>query len=276
MKLYLKTRDFSVSNETFELHWHEELEMLVTLPQPKNLDAYYESDDYISHTDAKTSLTDRLYQAVKRVNLKNKLQLVDNQKDNNKSILDIGAGTGDFLVTARKAGYDITGVEPNARARQLATNKGIVLQPSIANLPEKRFGSITLWHVLEHLPNLDDQIKSIVSLLEENGTLFVAVPNFKSYDARHYGAFWAGYDVPRHLWHFSKKAVAQLFDRYGMQVVAIHPMWFDAFYVSLLSEKYKRGKLSLVRAFLVGLQSNLAALFTKEPSSLIYCIKRRK
>lgn len=276
MKLFLKTKDFSVSKEDFELHLDEALDMLVTSPQPENLDAYYESEDYISHTDSQKSFTDKLYQAVKQKNLQNKIQLVDNQNNKSKSLLDIGAGTGDFLVLAQSKGYEVAGVEPNTRARQLALQKGVDLEPKLDSFLGTKFQTITLWHVLEHLPNLQEQISDITSLLEEDGTLIIAVPNFKSFDAKHYGTYWAGYDVPRHLWHFSKTSITKLFDRHGMEVASIRPMWFDAFYVSMLSEKYKGNTWYLPNAFFVGLWSNLMAIFNKEHSSLIYILKRKK
>lgn len=276
MKLFLKTKDFSVSKEDFELHLDEALDMLVTSPQPENMDAYYESEDYISHTDSQKSFTDKLYQAVKQKNIQNKIQLVDNQNNKSKSLLDIGAGTGDFLVLAQSKGYEVAGVEPNTKARQLALQKGVTLEPKLDSFSGTKFQTITLWHVLEHLPNLQDQISDITSLLEEEGTLIIAVPNFKSFDAKHYGTYWAGYDVPRHLWHFSKTSIAKLFDRHGMEVASIRPMWFDAFYVSMLSEKYKANKWYLPSAFFVGLWSNLMAIFNKEHSSLIYILKRKK
>jgi 2-polyprenyl-3-methyl-5-hydroxy-6-metoxy-1,4-benzoquinol methylase len=276
MKLYLKTKDFSVSGEPFDLLWDQDLDMLVTQPLPEDLGPYYESEDYISHTDSQKSLTDKLYQAAKRKNLQNKLQLIENQIDKSFSLLDIGAGTGDFLVKAKSTGFLVEGVEPNEKARQLSAKKGIDLKTNLRDFEGKRFQVITLWHVLEHLPKLEEQMKTMVSLLEEDGVLVIAVPNFKSFDAKHYGAFWAGYDVPRHLWHFSQTSIAKLFGRQGMEVKSVHPMWFDAFYVSMLSEKYKGNKLYLINAFFVGLWSNLKAIFTKEHSSLIYVLKKSK
>ncbi|MDF0714803.1 class I SAM-dependent methyltransferase [Muricauda sp. 334s03] len=276
MKLFLKTKDFSVSGEQFELHRDEELDMLVTKPQPQNLLPYYESEDYISHTDSKSSFTDRLYQLVKTNNLKKKIQIVDNQLNNSKTLLDLGAGTGDFLITAQNSGFNVTGVEPNDKARKLAEQKGINLLSSLKEISRQKFQAITLWHVLEHLPNLDEQIKNLVNLLEEDGVLVIAVPNFKSYDAKHYKSHWAAFDVPRHLWHFSKTSISKLFAPHQMEVVKIKPMWFDAFYVSILSEKYKGNKLYLVSAFFVGLWSNFKAIFTKEHSSLIYVLKKKK
>ncbi|NDV42124.1 class I SAM-dependent methyltransferase [Flagellimonas sediminis] len=276
MKLFLKTKDFSVSGETFELFKDENLDMLVTRPQPENLFKYYESEDYISHTDAKKSLMDKMYQVVKRKNLKNKIQLIENQLNKPKSLLDIGAGTGDFLLFAKSRGFEVLGVEPNEKARQLSSQKGIPLSERLEEVADQRYDAITLWHVLEHLPNLDDQIKTIASLLKDDGVLVIAVPNFKSYDASHYGKYWAAYDVPRHLWHFSKTSITKLFDAHGLEVIAIKPMWFDSFYVSLLSEKYKGNKLYWLSAFFVGLASNINALFTKECSSLVYLLKKKK
>lgn len=276
MSLFLKTKDFSVSGEEFELHHDQDLDMLVTKPQPKNLDPYYESEDYISHTDAKNSFTDKLYQLVKSRNLKNKTQIVDNQINKSKKLLDIGAGTGDFVLAAEKQGFEAFGVEPNNKARELALKKGVGLSAKIEEINTNRFQAITLWHVLEHLPDLEKDIKTLVGLLEEDGVMVIAVPNFKSYDANHYGSFWAGYDVPRHLWHFSKTAIAKIFAAHQMELVKIRPMLFDAFYVSMLSEKYKGNKLYLIKAFFIGLWSNLSAIFTKEHSSLIYILKKKQ
>ncbi|WP_127136046.1 class I SAM-dependent methyltransferase [Flagellimonas oceanensis] len=276
MKLFLKTKDFSVSGEAFELYRDEGLDMLVTKPQPQNLGPYYESEDYISHTDAKSTLTDRLYQLVKAKNLKDKVQLIENQYVKSKSLLDLGAGTGDFLITAQNSGFRVTGIEPNAKARKLAEQKGVHLQESLKEVSGQKFQAITLWHVLEHLPNLEEQITTLANLLEEDGVLVIAVPNFKSFDAKHYKSYWAAFDVPRHLWHFSKTSIAKLFAPHQMEVVKIKPMWFDAFYVSMLSEKYKGNKLYLISAFFVGLWSNFRAIFTKEHSSLIYILKRKK
>lgn len=274
MKLFLKTKDYSISGESFDLLWDSNLDMLVTQPVPEDLAAYYESADYISHTDASQSFMDKLYQSVKRRNLKSKIQLIKNQIDNIESVLDFGAGTGDFLATAQSAGIEVAGIEPNRAARHLAKQKGIALHENLEALTKKSFDAITLWHVLEHVPNLDEQITQLKALLKDEGCMVIAVPNFKSFDAKHYGGYWAAYDVPRHLWHFSQSAISKIFDRYGMVVKEIKPMWFDAFYVSMLSEKYKGNKWHLPMGFLVGAWSNIRAMFTKECSSLIYVLQK--
>lgn len=277
MKLFLKTKDFSISGEEFELRYDEDLDMLVTSPQPEQLDTYYKSEAYISHTDANKTFTDKLYQIVKKYSLRKKVALINRQLQKSKSLLDIGAGTGDFLVSAKQEGWNIKGVEPSADARRRAKEKGIELSADLKILDGERFGLITLWHVLEHLSDLEDQISSIVSHLEEEATLVIAVPNFKSKDAHHYKRYWAAYDVPRHLWHFSRNSITELFAEHGLKLIETKPMIFDAFYVALLSEKYKNGKtgfLTLCKAFGVGLWSNLSAWRTKEYSSLIYILKK--
>nr|WP_298996136.1 class I SAM-dependent methyltransferase [uncultured Allomuricauda sp.] len=276
MKLYLKTKDYSFSNEEFDLIWDESKDMLFTKPIPDNLDAFYQGDNYISHTDSKKSVVDGLYQAIKAKNIKNKIQLIENQGYKLKKLLDIGAGTGDFLVFANQQGFTVSGVEPNEKARGRAQQKGIKLTEDLSELSDSSFDVITLWHVLEHLPDLNHQIKTISNLLDDSGILVIAVPNFRSWDAKHFGKYWAAYDVPRHLWHFSQSSIRVLFKEHGMKVKTIKPMRFDAFYVSLLSEKYKGNRFYLFSAFFKGLWSNIHAIFTNEYSSMIYVLEKNK
>lgn len=271
----LTVKDYLVSNEEFILEFDAEKEMLLTNPQPEasKLSQYYESEQYISHTDNKKGLVPFLYQVVKRRSLKNKLGLIKSLKKDAKSILDIGAGTGDFLSFIQSESKSVTGIEPNPKARELAKNKGFFLEEDIKNVKGKLFDVITMWHVLEHIPNLEETIIDLESLLKPNGVLIVAVPNFYSFDAAYYKSFWAAFDVPRHLWHFSKVSMNKLFtDKFSL--LKISPMVFDSFYVSILSEKNKTGKINFLKAFFVGLISNLYALSTMEYSSLIYCYKK--
>ena len=275
-KHYLTCEDYTVSNKKFDLLYNEEFDMLETFPQPKGeeLASYYESSDYISHTDSQKSFTDKLYQIIKSIALKNKLKLLNSFKTEEKNVLDIGCGTGDFLLTCKNGGWNVAGVEPNKNARNLAETKLYSrIFEDIDNLSSEQFDVITLWHVLEHVPNLEGYISRLKVLLKPNGILIVAVPNFKSYDANHYAQFWAAFDVPRHLWHFSRKSIQKLFSKHQLKIDKMLPMKFDSFYVSLLSEKYKTGKSSFIKAFLVGLTSNVKANATKEFSSLIYVLK---
>ncbi|WP_394748014.1 class I SAM-dependent methyltransferase [Spongiimicrobium salis] len=274
MDLYLKTKDYSVSGETFELYHDPDADMLVTSPQPQDLGKYYESEAYISHTDAREGFIDQLYQGVKKYSLSKKAKLIEKYKHGHLTLLDVGAGTGDFLATTQKRGWTVSGVEPNTAARERAKQKGINLSTTLKELSGKQFDVITLWHVLEHLPDLKDQIKEFKNLLSDDGILVIAVPNFKSYDASHYNKFWAAYDVPRHLWHFSQNSIASLFAKERMHVFQTKPMLFDSFYVSLLSEKYKTGKQNLIKAFCIGLLSNFKAWRSREYSSLIYLLKK--
>ena len=271
---FQKVRDYSVSKEIFELHHNPEYDLLITFPKPtlEKLPNYYESEDYISHTDGRRSLFERMYHLIKNIALKNKVKLINAQSQKGQ-LLDIGAGTGDFLVVAKNDGWQITGIEPSAKAKAIAINKGVNFANNLAELENHSFDVITMWHVLEHVPNLDEYILELKRLLKPTGTILIAVPNFKSFDAEYYGRFWAAFDVPRHIWHFSKKAIDKLFTEKGMKLVEVLPMKFDSFYVSLLSEKYKTGKMNFIKAFFVGLKSNHSAKQTKEHSSHIYIIK---
>jgi len=273
---FQKVKDYSVSKEIFELHHNPEYDILITFPKPslEKLPSYYESDDYISHTDGKRSLFERAYHFIKGIALKNKLKLINAQSQKGK-LLDIGAGTGDFLVVAKNDGWQTTGIEPSAKAKGIAINKGVTFAENLAALESNSFDVITMWHVLEHVPNLDEYIVELKRLIKPSGTIIIAVPNFKSFDANFYGRHWAAYDVPRHIWHFSKTAIEKLFAEKELKLVEVLPMKFDSFYVSLLSEKYKSGKMNFVRAFFVGWKSNLSGKKTKEFSSHIYIIKNQ-
>lgn len=275
MSLYLKTKDYFNTQQEFDLLYDKEYDMLSTHPIPDNLDIYYNSEEYVSHSDQKKTIIDKIYQIVKIYSLNKKVDLLNIYKKESNKLLDIGAGTGDFLLSAQSKGWEITGIEPNELARKNAALKGINLQSDISKI-DKTYDAITLWHVLEHLPNLHQQIKKIISLLDNNGTLIIAVPNYKSYDAKKYGPYWAAYDVPRHLHHFSKTSISKIFEKHNMSVIDIKPMIFDSFYVSLLSEKYKHNSSKYFNAFITGFTSNIKAKHSGEYSSLIYVLKRIK
>ena len=276
-KHFLTVKDYSVSKETFDLYYDETLDMLITHPQPslENLGKYYESEDYISHTDNKRSLFEKLYHFIKSIALKNKLNLINSLQPQKGRILDIGAGTGEFLSVAKNDGWQTIGLEPSDRAKAIAKNKGVSFVENTSELENQSFDVISMWHVLEHVPDLDKQIKELKRLLKPTGTLIIAVPNFKSFDAKYYGKFWAAFDVPIHFWHFSKTAIKLLFEKEGMKLEKVLPMKFDSFYVSLLSEKYKSGKMNFVKAFFRGLQSNWKASKHFEYSSHIYILKNK-
>jgi 2-polyprenyl-3-methyl-5-hydroxy-6-metoxy-1,4-benzoquinol methylase len=276
-KSFITVKDFSVSGESFSLLLNEEYQLLKTHPQPTldKLGSYYEFEDYISHTDGKRTLFEKMYHFVKRNAIRKKVSLIHSYQPLKGRILDIGAGTGDFLLEAKNQNWEILGIEPNDKAKGIAIGKGIKFGDTIEKLESNSFDVITMWHVLEHVPDVEHQVAELKRLLKPSGTIIIAVPNFKSYDAKHYGAFWAAYDVPRHLWHFSKTAIEKLFDKQNMNLEDIKPMWFDSFYVSLLSEKYKTGKMNFVSGFFIGLISNVSGLFKKEFSSHIYVLKNK-
>jgi len=276
-KLFLNVKDYSVSKEAFELIHDEDLDMLYTSPKPNNseLSRYYESEDYISHTDGKRSIFEKAYHFVKGFALKNKLELINKLQKQKGNLLDIGAGTGDFLTVVKANNWNVEGFEPNEKARAIAHMKGLNLTQNTSEFANASFDIITMWHVLEHVSDLDGQIKELKRLIKPSGTIIVAVPNFKSYDANYYKEFWAAYDVPRHLWHFSKTSIEKLFQKENLELSEVLPMKFDSFYVSLLSEKYKTGKMNFLKASYVGLKSNIKAKNNKEYSSQIYIINNK-
>lgn len=272
--IYIKTKDFLVSGEEFALVENKEKDLLKTIPVPEKVLDYYQSENYISHTDSNKSLFDKAYQFVKKVTLSQKLSLINKLNKGEGALLDIGSGTGDFLAYAKSKKWSAQGVEPGEKARQLSEKKGVFVNEFLQDVEEKYFDVITLWHVLEHVENYEAYIEEIRKRLKPDGSLLVAVPNFKSKDARHYKQHWAAFDVPRHLWHFSKSSIERIFILHDFKLIQTKPMWFDAFYVSMLSEKYKTGKSNWIKAIWHGSLSNLSGIFTKEYSSHIYVLRK--
>ncbi len=264
------------SKEEFQLLYDSDKQMLITSPQPDQdtIGSYYEDQSYISHNDNKKGIIPFVYYQVKKRAIQKKTRLIKRRLGRTGTLLDVGTGTGDFILSAKEQGWDVRGIEPNHKAREKAKNKDLSVYKSLEDLRYENFDVITLWHVLEHVPELDSTIKKIESLLNPGGVLIIAVPNFRSFDAKYYKGFWAAYDVPRHLWHFSRESMSQLFSK-ELQLTSILPMLFDSFYVSLLSEKYKGNRLPIPKSFLVGLWSNILAWRTKEYSSLVYCFKKQ-
>jgi len=274
--IYITCKDHTVSGEEFKLIRDHELDHLITTPKPdaNRLASYYKSEKYISHTDSKNSITDKIYQAVKKRMLGKKLNWIEHEVSGKGKLLDIGAGTGEFLLTAKNNGWEVKGIEPDKNARELAKQKGITLVPDSLNTNDEKFDVITMWHVFEHVYDLKNQIIELEQLLKKDGLLIIAVPNFNSFDASYYKEFWAAYDVPRHLWHFSRTSFQKLFKDTSFSLFSEKPLMFDSYYVSLLSEKYKTGKNNFLKAILIGLTSNFQAKKTLEYSSIAYFFRK--
>jgi 2-polyprenyl-3-methyl-5-hydroxy-6-metoxy-1,4-benzoquinol methylase len=277
----LSVKDFSISQEKFQLKNCNSCKFLFTTPVPDQdaIGKYYASDVYISHTDSNKGVIEQLYQLVRKRTLAGKRKLIASLIKREKGcILDYGCGTGAFLNEMKLNGWQTYGIEPDAGARAKAEQligNAVGLPSELLNLTTGTYDVVTMWHVLEHVHDLNGTIKEVKRLLKPEGKLFVAVPNHQSFDAQHYGSFWAAYDVPRHLHHFSPDTMKSLMERHGLKIVVKKGMWFDSFYVSMLSEKYKAGKINYFKAFFIGLFSNLGAFLNIEKcSSLIYVISK--
>jgi len=280
--LVFKTQDLSLTKESFDILLCTKCSLQFTYPIPskENITFYYNFSDYISHTDIKKGLINKIYHFVRQFTLKQKANFIQSFYSNKfGKILDIGSGTGAFANTMKLIGWDVVGLEPDESSRKIANeNYGLTLNPidDFFDLPHCNFDVITLWHVLEHVHDLNDYFVQFNSLLKNDGKLIIAVPNYTSFDASYYKHMWAAYDVPRHLYHFSPNAMSLLCELHNMKIIKYKPMWFDSLYVSLLTEKYiKWGLLGTLRAIIVGVVSNMVALFdTKKTSSVIYVIQK--
>lgn len=277
----IQATDHSVSGERFQIVSCATCGAWFTSPRPgpKNIGAYYQSNSYISHTNSRKSLVDKAYQLVRNITLSHKRKLIRSFAPRG-SVLDIGCGTGQFLKHMKDSGYEITGVEPDSSARGIAeTTCEQKIHASVDDLSSsQQFDVITMWHVLEHVPDLQSTFNNLGRLISDRGLLFIAIPDRESWDAEHYGSFWAAYDVPRHLSHLRKADVEQLLSAHGYQLLSRRPMYFDSYYIALLSEKYHgHGFLSAAfKAILLGTWSNLTAYFThRATSSSLYIAQRR-
>lgn len=272
---FISCEDHTVSHERFDIVSCDSCEFKFTNPIPdiESLGTYYQSEEYISHSDTKKGLVAKLYHAVRTRTLKQKLSIVLEHASRG-ALLDYGCGTGAFLDSAKQTGWKAFGLEPDAGARKLAFESGLNVSVDKQTLEEKtrdhKFNAITLWHVLEHVSDLEETLLFFKRKLSREGALIIAVPNHKSFDALHYGEYWAAYDVPRHLYHFDKDSLEKLMTNHGFKLTATYPMKFDSFYVSMLSEKYKYGSINYLRAFLLGLRSNFKAKTPYNYSSVIY------
>ncbi|MDX1629709.1 MAG: class I SAM-dependent methyltransferase [Fulvivirga sp.] len=275
---YLICKDHSVSQEQFAIVQCTNCSFLFTNPRPASdqLSQYYDSKEYISHQDKGNTPINFIYRLTRKFTLKRKVKLIGNVSKK-KNLLDIGCGTGHFLDAAKSANWQVTGIEPNDTARKQAIQKGIPVFDQLESLKkDNKYHCITLWHVLEHIPDINKSLQLISKHMPPSGTLIVAVPNADSYDAGHYKDKWAAYDVPRHLYHFTPATMKALMKKHGLKVKAIKPMKLDAYYVSLLSEKYlKPGIFNYLKAIVTGWKSNkYANKNNNNYSSLIFIIKK--
>jgi 2-polyprenyl-3-methyl-5-hydroxy-6-metoxy-1,4-benzoquinol methylase len=275
-------KDHTVSKESFPISKCNNCTLRFTqnAPGENEIGRYYKSEDYISHSNTSKGMINNLYQSVRKRTLKKKRKLIESITGVEKGrLLDIGSGTGAFVNEMKQHGWDCTGLEPDSDARKVAKIQNELELGDMSEfpkLPAKNYHAITLWHVLEHVHALDPYLQQLSKLLIDSGRLFIAVPNYTSMDASIYKEFWAAYDVPRHLWHFSPASMKELLEKNGFSIEKYKPMWYDSFYISMLSSKYKNGKTNLVSSFLNGLRSNINALGNvKKCSSVIYVVRKK-
>lgn len=270
-------RDYLVTGKEFPVCRCRSCTFIFTNNYPEEKDSvrYYKSDEYISHSDTDKGLINRIYHLVRKRMLSLKFRVLKRESSLKKaSVLDIGSATGYFPLFLKKKGWECHGIEISDEAREYALIKNdLTLLPpdSIEDFESDSMDIITMWHTLEHFYHPGEYLDSSFRILKKDGILVVAVPNHWSYDAKRYGEFWAAWDVPRHLWHYNPDTIQMLTARYHFKLKVIKRLPFDAFYVSVLSERHQKSPLPLVKGFLTGLISWMNSLLSiKTTSSLLY------
>lgn len=279
--LHLHLKDYFLTQEPFDIVECEQCHLLFTLPRPSSneIGKYYQSQDYYSHQENNNGFVPRLYEAIKKVNIKHKYKLAANDVlcSSAGKLLEIGCGVGDFLHYAENNGWQCCGVEPSDEAVGILRSKSsaVIVKPEqIGDFPDASFDLICMWHVLEHVDSLTWQIDELKRLVKPNGRIVIAVPNYQSYDAQYYKDKWAAYDVPRHLNHFSSDVLCNILNSKGLVFVGMDKLLWDSFYISYLSEKYCRNRIALLRGIWRGLVSNIKAWKSGQYSSLVYVYEK--
>ena len=280
---FIDSNDFSTSHENYTIFKCNHCDFAFTqdVPDEDSIGNYYKSEEYVSHSDTKKGLFFKLYHIVRNHMLKSKQHTVEKIAGiKNGKILDIGTGTGYFLNQMKNAGWDVSGIEQDHDAREFGKSHfglNVFDKNKLFDFDENSFDVITMWHVLEHIHRYDEYLKQIKKILKPNGKLIIAVPNYTSTDARHYKKYWAAYDLPIHLWHFSPKSIKLLLDKYNFNLLKKKGMPFDSFYVSILSEKYKKASLGLIKGMFFGGLSLISAWGNiNNYSSIIYMFENNK
>ena len=263
----IKTKDFSFSGEFFEIHECNTCLVGFTLPElsKKELEKYYNKEKYHSYQKDNSGFS-LIYKFIQKINSRYKLNILN--RLGIKNLLDYGSGSGEFVRFCNNKGISAFGFEPINKV------KSEMVYQNINKIKDKRYDCVTLWHVLEHTKDPLSVLKFVKGVLNEGGWIIVALPNKDSYDNIYYGKTWAGYDVPRHQYHFNPESFKNLISSIGLKTEFTKPLFFDAFYVSVLSEKNSNNLFWFIRGLIIGMWSNIRAFFDKKHSSIIYIIKR--
>jgi SAM-dependent methyltransferase len=283
ISLHLRCTDHFISKEVFRIDKCADcgFEFTQDYPEEREIGKFYESEDYISHSDTSEGFSNKLYRLIRKIMLLKKMAIIRKVTGlDSGNILDIGSGTGYFGNTMKRAGWKVKGIEINEKARSYSINQfGLeCCSPEyISALQPDSFDCITLWHVLEHFHDPFRYASAIYSLLRPEGVCVIALPNSSSCDAKHYGSFWAAYDVPRHLWHFNPDSLRHFSEKTGFSTVTWGNLPLDVFYISSLSEKYKGSGLSFLRGITKAMLFAIISAFKKEKSSsLIYILRKTR
>ena len=138
-------------------------------------------------------------------------------------LLDVGCATGEFLNAIRDKGWEVVGVEPSPLASRWAReNLDLDVKTGTLEtvaLPDESFDVVTMWNVIEHVPDPHAVLSKAYRLLRSNGLLVLTTPNFDSVDVKIFGRYWIGYELPRHFYVFSRRTLLEVVEKAGFRVL---------------------------------------------------------
>ena len=273
--------DHAVSNETYSLQRCGSCGLIFTIAPPDSQDkqTYSKLDQELNRADNPRKRLDRLYYYARILNIRRKIRLIERlTRVSSGKLLNYGAKSGYFSSRMTDRGWKVTSLEEYHEQRIFSLemfHHRMMDIDEIDSLPPGSFDAVTLWHTLEHQEDPHTLIEKLIRLLKPNGLLFAAVPNTDSLDAAWYGSQWAAWDVPRHLLHFNTTSMIRFGLAHNLVLMHHERMPFEAFYIPMLSEKFKGNRHPIITGAVRGLKFWHKTNTDREKSSSIVYVFRK-
>jgi len=248
-KTYLQGKDYLYSQEDFTVVRCEQCKLLYTNPRVsvEEITRYYFSD-YLPRAKKKRSIGNRIRSRIGQYFVDSRHELVKLLNSNNgKNVLEIGPGAGDLLIFLKEQGFQVCGVELDTNNAHRIRERGIScylgdLDCIVNEIAPQTFDAVVLCHVFEHLYHPKQTLKTIYSLLNEGGIVYITLPNIESKEAKLFGKYWRGLDLPRHTVHYSAHTIKKILLNSSFSIVQSGNHNFPSSFVESIAFCTVKGK----------------------------------